>query len=40
MRFGVRLGGVPWTPFHWRWGYGHPWPHGYLAERASTTGGD
>jgi hypothetical protein len=28
--FGVRLGGTPWLPTPWRWGYGwQDWPHGY-----------
>lgn len=22
----VRIGGCPWWPFPWRWGYGRPWP--------------
>lgn len=26
---GVRLGGGPYLPVHWRWGYGWRWPHGY-----------
>lgn len=27
---GVRLGGVPWLPTPWRWGYGwKDWPRGY-----------
>lgn len=27
---GVRLGGVPWLPTPWRWGYGwKEWPRGY-----------
>jgi hypothetical protein len=29
MYWGVRLGGVPWLPTYWRWGYGWSWPHGY-----------
>lgn len=28
MYCGTRLGGVRWTPFWWRWGYGHAWPAG------------
>lgn len=27
---GVVIGGVPWLPTSWRWGYGwEDWPHGY-----------
>ena len=26
---GVRIGGAPWLPTSWRWGYGWPYPHGY-----------
>jgi hypothetical protein len=29
---GVRVGGVPWAPTPWRWGYGSDWPKGYAAE--------
>ena len=29
---GVRMGGVPWAPTSWRWGYGWNWPTGYAAE--------
>jgi hypothetical protein len=29
MYWGVRLGGHPWIPGYWRWGYGWPWPRGY-----------
>jgi hypothetical protein len=29
MYLGVRLGGMPWLPFPWRWGYGWDWPHHY-----------
>lgn len=29
---GTRLGGMPWLPTPWRWGYGwKEWPHGYEA---------
>lgn len=27
--YGVRMGGVPWLPTSWRWGYGHPFGAGY-----------
>jgi hypothetical protein len=27
--WGVRVGGHPWLPFYWRWGYGWPWARGY-----------
>lgn len=29
MYAGVRFGGVPWSPFPWRWGYGWDWYRGY-----------
>lgn len=29
MYWGVRIGGHPWLPTYWRWGYGWPWPHDY-----------
>jgi hypothetical protein len=29
MYWGVRLGGHPWLPTYWRWGYGWSWPRGY-----------
>jgi|GEM_PF-688637 len=30
MYLGVRLGGIPWLPTPWRWGYGWDnWPSGY-----------
>jgi len=29
---GVRVGGIPWPPTSWRWGYGWDWPTGYTAE--------
>jgi len=25
MWLGVRVGGAPWLPLPWRWGYGHPY---------------
>ena len=31
--FGVRLGGPPWLPFPWRWGYGWDWPRRYDSEK-------
>jgi hypothetical protein len=30
MKPGVRLGGAPWVPAYFRWGYGHPYPAGYF----------
>lgn len=27
--YGVRIGGVPWLPTPWRWGFGRPFPAGY-----------
>lgn len=29
MVVGVGVGGVPWLPLPWRWGYGRKWPKGY-----------
>lgn len=29
MGSGVRIGGHPWLPFPWRWGYGWPWLNPY-----------
>src|SRR5262245_44797154 len=29
MYYGTRLGGGPWWPTPWRWGYGWPWGRGY-----------
>jgi hypothetical protein len=29
MYVGVRVGGPPWTPFPFRWGYGWDWPRCY-----------
>ena len=29
MKPGVRVGGAPWVPAYWRWGYGHKYPAGY-----------
>lgn len=29
----VRIGGHPWVPVYWRWGYGWPWPRGYAESR-------
>lgn len=26
---GVRIGGAPWWPTSWRWGFGWPYPRGY-----------
>jgi len=33
MYWGVRVGGHPWLPTYWRWGYGWPWPHDYMERR-------
>jgi hypothetical protein len=30
---GVRVGGHPWRPTYWRWGYGWPSPHWYTEGR-------
>jgi hypothetical protein len=29
MEAGVFVGGPPWLPIYWRWGYGHPYGSGY-----------
>ena len=29
MYLGVRIGGSPWVPAPYRWGYGWDWPRGY-----------
>jgi hypothetical protein len=29
MKPGVRIGGAPYIPAYWRWGYGHKFPAGY-----------
>lgn len=34
MKAGVRMGGAPWWPLPWRWGYGWDFPHGYDPDRA------
>lgn len=31
MLAGVRVGGTPYLPTRFRWGYGWPWPRGYRA---------
>ena len=31
MLAGVRVGGSPYWPMRYRWGYGWPWPRGYAA---------
>lgn len=31
MLAGVRVGGSPWWPTPYRWGYGWPWPRGYAS---------
>lgn len=40
MLAGVRVGGTPYLPTRFRWGYGWPWPRGYRpltdAERAQV----
>jgi hypothetical protein len=35
MLAGVRVGGSPWWPTRYRWGYGWPWPRGYRALTAA-----
>ena len=42
MHFGTRLGGHPWVPFSWRWGYGWDWPYAYddAAGRVPLRGSD
>ncbi len=29
MYIGVRIGGTPWLPTPWRWGFGYKYPRGY-----------
>jgi len=29
----VQVGGHPWVPVYWRWGYGWSWPRGYTGSR-------
>lgn len=31
MKIGVWFGGTPYLPFHFRWGFGWPYPRGYKA---------
>lgn len=39
MYMGTRVGGHPWLPFAWRWGYGWEWPRGYEdLDRGDSTG--
>jgi hypothetical protein len=42
MHFGTRLGGHPWVPLPWRWGYGWDWPYAYddPAGRAQLRGSE
>jgi hypothetical protein len=35
MLAGVRVGGSPYWPTRYRWGYGWPWPRGYRALTAA-----
>ncbi len=38
MYIGVRIGGSPWLPTPWRWGYGwNVWPKGYEKPEASPS---
>jgi hypothetical protein len=34
MHFGVWIGGAPWVPAPWRWGYGWDYPAGYASGAA------
>lgn len=34
--FGVRVGGTPYLPTPWRWGFGWPYTHGYDVEAPGT----
>lgn len=36
---GVRVGGTPYLPTPWRWGFGWPYTHGYAAEAPGAVGG-
>ena len=31
MKVGVWVGGTPYLPMYFRWGFGWPWPRGYKA---------
>jgi hypothetical protein len=33
MKPGVCIGGTPYIPAYWRWGYGHEFPAGYSESR-------
>ncbi len=33
---GVRIGGVPWLPTHWRWGFGWPYSKGHRGYTPQT----
>lgn len=35
--FGVRIGGVPWLPTPWRWGFGYPFKKGHRGYSQSDT---
>lgn len=35
---GVRVGGAPWWPTPWRWGFGWPYFHGYEQESEHADG--
>lgn len=37
MLTGVRVGGSPYWPTEFRWGYGWPYPHGYSADLTTQT---
>lgn len=34
---GIRLGGSPYFPAPWRWGFGRPWPSGYTRAGSSNS---
>jgi len=38
MYYGVRMGGTPWLPFSWRWGFGQDFPDGYHDRRKGKRG--
>ena len=40
MYIGVRIGGPPWYPVPFRWGYGWDWPHGYDCVQEESVRGE
>ena len=38
MYYAIRLGGHPWWPLPWRWGFGYRWPRGYAGRPLERAG--